>query len=181
MGARRTLGRTVGESAVEVSSSRSGRVSSSSSILGPILACSVPRLSGKGGAIVAAKKYRPARSNSSPAHSRHTCTLHTCGSFKLKSIRVNTFWANEKGARRLGVGTHSASARASHPLSRVPGARESRRTSPGAPVERVTAPTRSLHEAARSKDDVAASAQTRFRLRGLVLVSGVRSTASSPV
>ena len=71
MGARRTLGRTVGESAVEVSSSRSGRVSSSSSILGPILACSVPSLSGKGGAIVAAKKYRPARSNSSQqAHVR---------------------------------------------------------------------------------------------------------------
>ena len=85
MGARRTLGRTVGESAVEVSSSRSGRVSSSSSILGPILACSVPRLCGKGGAIVAAKKYRPARriSNSSVSKA-HVRVVQT-------EIRVNTF------------------------------------------------------------------------------------------
>jgi hypothetical protein len=81
MGARRTLGRTVGESAVEVSSSRSGRVSSSSSILGPILACSVPSLSGTGGAIVAAKKYRPAPgADQTPQSARHTCW-----SFKLKS------------------------------------------------------------------------------------------------
>ena len=80
MGARRTLGRTVGESAVEVSSSRSGRVSSSSSILGPILACSVPRLSGKGGAIVAAKKYRPAPA---PIKLRVVQT----------DIRVNTFFS----------------------------------------------------------------------------------------
>ena len=67
------MGRTVGESAVEVSSSRSGRVSSSSSILGPILACSVPRLSGKGGAIVAAKKYR-----AEPAPIKRLASLHTC-------------------------------------------------------------------------------------------------------
>ena len=130
MGARRTLGRTVGESAVEVSSSRSGRVSSSSSILGPILACSVPRLSGTGVAIVAAKKYRPAPgADQTPLSARHTC-----GSFKLKSESTRFDSSTEKGARRLWFGTHSASARASHPLLRVPGSRESRRTSPGAPV-----------------------------------------------
>ena len=90
MGARRTLGRTVGESAVEVSSSRSGRVSSSSSILGPILACSVPSLSGTGGAIVAAKKYRPAPgADQTPQSARHTC-----GSFKTE-IRVKHVLAHQ--------------------------------------------------------------------------------------